>query len=120
MLRRTYTLADPTCVLPGCPFSSGGFPGICTVCNSSPCLAHLPTDITQAQEGILSYDELTSVRKRNNPSVIFDQDAAVKYFSWGQGQWASYDDVDTLKLKVDYAGKMGCDHISAQLMGTTY
>lgn len=76
-------------------------------------------NLSQDQEGILSYDELTSVRKRNNPSVIFDQDAAVKYFSWGQGQWASYDDEDTLKLKVDFAGEIGYvwPYPNAELIG---
>ena len=27
---RAFTLADPTCTKPGCPFSGGAKPGICT------------------------------------------------------------------------------------------
>jgi GH18 family chitinase len=90
------------------------FLGFARYVNANLYPTQLSTNFSQDQEGILSYDELTSVRKRNNPSVIFDQDAAVKYFSWPQNQWASYDDEDTLKLKVDFAGKMGYDHHSPQ------
>lgn len=38
---------------------------------------------------------------------IFDEETAVKYFSFGKDQWVSYDDADTLKLKVDFAQKQG-------------
>ncbi|KAH8812331.1 family 18 glycosyl hydrolase [Xylogone sp. PMI_703] len=87
---RTYVLSDPTCVLPGCPFSAPGLPGLCS-----------------QQEGILSFDEIQSLRKRSNPNIVYDKVAAVKYFSYGQNEWASYDDVETLAQKVTVAGELG-------------
>jgi hypothetical protein len=42
-----------------------------------------------------------------NPTVVWDKVAAVKYFSWGQNQWTSYDDVDTLEQKVKVFGELG-------------
>jgi chitinase len=39
--------------------------------------------------------------------TILDKDAAVKYMAWDDDQWVSYDDEETLKMKVDYANKQG-------------
>lgn len=37
----------------------------------------------------------------------FDKAAAVKYFAFNKNQWVSYDDAQTLQMKVDYANKQG-------------
>ncbi|KAH8682064.1 hypothetical protein BX600DRAFT_429956 [Xylariales sp. PMI_506] len=87
---RTYTLTDPTCILPGCPFTAGGLPGLCT-----------------QTEGYLSYDEISGVISRNNYTVQWDKVAGVKYFAYGDSQWLSYDDSDTLQQKVKFANDNG-------------
>lgn len=87
---RTYTLADPTCTLPGCPFISGGLPGLCT-----------------QTEGYLSYAEIAGIMSTNLYKVTWDQVAGVKYLAWGGGQWVSFDDEETLKQKVEFANAQG-------------
>ncbi|KAI1211222.1 family 18 glycosyl hydrolase [Annulohypoxylon truncatum] len=87
---RSYTLKDPTCTLPGCPFTSGGLAGACT-----------------GQSGILSYDEITQTASTYNINPVEDDKAASMYFAFGKDQWVSYDSVKTIKEKVDYANKKG-------------
>jgi chitinase len=36
-----------------------------------------------------------------------DKAAGVKYITWDNNQWVSYDDADTLKIKMDFANKLG-------------
>lgn len=84
---RTFTLAQPSCTSPGCPFSGGGNAGDCT-----------------DNVGTLSYAEIQRVIAKG-AKVDLIKDAAVKRVLWGGNQWASYDDADTFKMKVDYANK---------------
>lgn len=84
---RSFTLKDPSCTKAGCPFTAGGRPGPCT--NSS---------------GRLSYAEIQQVIA-DGAKVELDQDAAVKIVTWDGNQWVSYDDVDTLGMKVSYANR---------------
>ncbi|CAD0088215.1 unnamed protein product, partial [Aureobasidium mustum] len=83
---RSFTLSDPECSSPGCTFSGGGSAGPCT-----------------GSVGTLSYDEITDVIAAG-AKVTLDKDAAVKYAVWGN-QWVSYDDKETLAMKIDYANK---------------
>lgn len=92
---RSFTLADPSCNKPGCPFSGGANPGQCT-----------------QTSGILSNSEIQRLIKSKGLTPILDSTAAIKYITWDSNQWVSYDDADTLKLKVDYAN-------SACLAGTS-
>ena len=39
--------------------------------------------------------------------VMFDKDAATKYIAYDDNQWVSYDDAETLKMKVDFANQVG-------------
>ncbi|KAI2463541.1 family 18 glycosyl hydrolase [Annulohypoxylon bovei var. microspora] len=87
---RSYTLEDPSCTLPGCPFTSGGLAGACS-----------------GQSGILSYDEITQIASTYNIDPVEDDKAASMYFAFGKNQWVSYDSVKTIKEKVDYANKKG-------------
>ncbi|KAH9211348.1 glycosyl hydrolases family 18-domain-containing protein, partial [Leptodontidium sp. 2 PMI_412] len=87
---RSYTLENNNCNTPGCPFSRAGTAGTCT-----------------GEPGILSFAEIESMKKIYGYKPIFDEETAVKYFSFGEDQWVSYDDADTLKLKVDFAQKQG-------------
>lgn len=88
--RRSYTLSDPKCTSPGCPFSSGGVAGECT-----------------GTSGILSYDEIESTIEIYDLTSVYDKTAGVKYLAWDQDQWVSFDDAETFKQKIDYADKNG-------------
>ncbi|KAJ5735165.1 glycoside hydrolase family 18 protein [Penicillium malachiteum] len=82
---RSFTLSDPTCTTAGCPFSGGGNPGSCS-----------------ASAGTLMYSEIQDIIA-NGATVVEDPDAAVAIVTWDENQWVSYDNNDTLKLKMDYA-----------------
>ncbi|ODM15752.1 hypothetical protein SI65_08986 [Aspergillus cristatus] len=82
---RSFTLQDPGCKKPGCIFSAGGNAGDCT-----------------GSVGTLSYAEIEKVIE-NGADMELDHKAAVKLVTWGGDQWVSYDDSETLKLKLDYA-----------------
>ncbi|KAA8896314.1 chitinase [Sphaerosporella brunnea] len=84
---RSFTLANPSCNTPGCPFTAGGNPGNCT-----------------QSAGTLSYSEIEAVISAG-ATVTLDETAAVKMVTWGTDQWVSYDDQETLKMKYDYANK---------------
>ncbi|RLL95790.1 hypothetical protein CFD26_104673 [Aspergillus turcosus] len=85
---RSYTLEDPSCVEPGCPFSAGGNPGPCT-----------------QTEGMLSYDEIMDIidDPSRNPTVWLDSTAAVKIAVYDDNQWVAYDDAETLQMKLAFA-----------------
>ncbi|KAG4436704.1 hypothetical protein IFR05_007818 [Cadophora sp. M221] len=87
---RSYTLSDPRCAIPGCAFSRTGRAGSCT-----------------GEGGVLSFAEIESMKKIYGFKPIFDEKTAVKYFAFNEDQWVSYDDAETLQLKVDYAQKQG-------------
>ncbi|KAE8396531.1 glycoside hydrolase [Aspergillus alliaceus] len=85
---RSFTMEDPKCMTPGCPFKKGEAPaGECT---------NVP--------GVLSATEIHKI-VRNGASVSFDKEAAVKIATWNTNQWVSWDDVETLRVKIDYANK---------------
>ncbi|KAK3322953.1 glycoside hydrolase superfamily [Apodospora peruviana] len=83
---RSFTATNPSCVYAGCPFSGGGFAGRCT------------QDV-----GTLSYTEIERVIAAGGANILFDQEAAVKIVTWNSNQWVSYDDAQTLALKLQYA-----------------
>ncbi|KAF3278210.1 hypothetical protein TWF970_004662 [Orbilia oligospora] len=85
---RAFQLENPACTTPGCRFSAASPPGACT-----------------AAAGYLSYSEITRLVAAGNP-VTYDPVAGVKWVTWNQNgakQWVSWDDAQTIKLKVDYA-----------------
>jgi GH18 family chitinase len=89
---RSFTLTNPSCSTPGqCRFSGGGAPGMCT-----------------GTSGYLAYYEIQNILAQNPGIVVHhDQEAAIKYITWGNGQWVSYDDADTFRQKVDWANSVG-------------
>ncbi|KAH7303662.1 glycoside hydrolase superfamily [Stachybotrys elegans] len=89
---RSFTLSDPSCSEPGrCRFSDGGAPGSCT-----------------GTSGYLAYYEIQDIISKNPGIVIHhDQEAAIKYMTWDENQWISFDDAETLKQKVDWANNIG-------------
>ncbi|KAJ5153568.1 uncharacterized protein N7482_010046 [Penicillium canariense] len=87
---RSFTLANPDCTKPGCPFSGASSPGPCS-----------------ATGGILTYYEIIAALKDGSASKskraaitpVHDKDDAVKYFIFDDDQWISYDDETTFKQK---------------------
>ena len=67
---RSFTLSDPSCNTPGCPFSGGGNPGTCT-----------------QTSGILSDAEIQVIISDENLTPILNEEAAVKYIVWNTNQW---------------------------------
>jgi hypothetical protein len=82
---RAYTLADPSCVKPGCTFASGANQGNCS-----------------REVGILLNSEIDQIIADHQLSTTFYEDAAAQVAHWDD-QWLSYDDEKTLKIKSDYA-----------------
>lgn len=85
---RSFTLSDPSCSTPGCPFSGGGNPGQCT-----------------QTSGILSNSEIQDVIAQYDLTPILNEEAGIKYIVWDSDQWVSYDDEETLALKRTFANK---------------
>ncbi|KAI0877792.1 carbohydrate-binding module family 18 [Hypoxylon argillaceum] len=87
---RSFQLSDPTCSTPGCQFKGGASPGACS-----------------QNSGTLTYREIMDVVKNNKLKPFYDKENAVKYVTWNQDQWVSYDDAETFKQKVDFANDLG-------------
>lgn len=88
---RSFTLSDPSCTTPGCPFSGASNPSPCT-----------------ATGGILGYYEILDVLDEN-PSIqpVHDTNDAVMYFVFDQNQWVSFDNEETFQQKVNWANSVG-------------
>ncbi|KAJ5553988.1 glycoside hydrolase [Penicillium frequentans] len=82
---RAYTLAEPSCVEPGCMFASGADQGNCS-----------------REIGILLNNEIDDIVAQNSLKPTLFEDAAVEVLHW-EDQWLSYDDEKTLEMKADYA-----------------
>ncbi|KAF2223854.1 hypothetical protein BDZ85DRAFT_296016 [Elsinoe ampelina] len=90
---RSFKLADKNCWKPGCKFESsdgGGEPGECT-----------------GTSGFLSYSEVMNILASRNAKSTYDKDAQVKYLTYGQNSWISYDDAETFQKKIDFANDRG-------------
>jgi chitinase len=83
-----FTLADPGCSTPGCIFTGGANAGECT-----------------KNVGTLSYAEIRRIIDAG-ATVTLDETAAVKMVTYGGNQWVSYDDEDTMRMKIDFANKL--------------
>ena len=88
---RSFTLSDPNCNTPGCPFSGASNPGPCT-----------------ATGGILGYYEILEILE-GDPSIqpVHDTTDAVMYFVFDKNQWVSFDNEETFQQKVDWANGVG-------------
>ena len=84
---RSFTLSDPKCTTAGCRFTSGANAGQCT-----------------QSVGTLSFAEIQRIIAKGG-KVTKDNTAAVKMVVYDTNQWVSYDDEETLKMKIDYANK---------------
>jgi chitinase len=81
---RSFTLTDPTCNKPNgiCKFSGGAKAGPCS-----------------GTSGILDDQEISDIISSNDLQPIWDKTAGVKWITWDQDQWVSYDDEDTFAQK---------------------
>ncbi|EIN13861.1 hypothetical protein PUNSTDRAFT_140302 [Punctularia strigosozonata HHB-11173 SS5] len=86
---RSFQLADPSCSAPGCPFVGGADPGVCSL-----------------NSGTLMFSEIEQIIDDNNLIPVFDDIDAFKYITWNEDQWVSYDDSQTLEMKLDYANSI--------------
>ncbi|KAL4812489.1 bacteriodes thetaiotaomicron symbiotic chitinase [Aspergillus spinulosporus] len=87
---RSFQLKSRACSSPGCQFAGAAKAGDCT--NNA---------------GTLAYFEIQDIISEEDPEIIHDKDAGVKYFTFGNDQWVSFDDEDTFKQKTDYANDVG-------------
>ena len=85
---RSFTLKDPSCNKPDgvCEFSGGAKAGPCS-----------------DAAGILDLQEIDDIISKNNLKPVHDEKAAVKWITWDNDQWVSYDDTDTFSQKRDFA-----------------
>lgn len=87
---RSFQLADPSCSAPGCGFVGGADPGECSL-----------------NSGTLMYSEIQKLLSDTSDLLeTFDNEAAVKYITWNGDQWVSYDDAQTLQMKLAYANSI--------------
>ena len=92
---RSFTLSDPSCNTPGCPFdgngggSGGGNPGKCTQVS-----------------GTLSDFEIAGILAADNPAFTYNKEAGVNWITWATNQWVSYDDNNTLAQKEQFASDL--------------
>ncbi|KAF4160011.1 hypothetical protein CNMCM6936_004140 [Aspergillus lentulus] len=94
---RSFTLADPSCNTPGCPFSGASSPGPCSATGGMLAYYEIQDVLSQASSG----------KKRGAITPTHDKEAAVNYFTFDDNQWVSYDDEVTFKQKVDWADSIG-------------
>ncbi|KAM0187753.1 hypothetical protein ACHAPI_010981 [Fusarium lateritium] len=84
---RSFTMKSSSCMEAGCEFETGAKGGECT-----------------GTEGVLSAHEISKLIK-NGAKVKLDKKAGVKIVTWDRNQWVSWDDAETLKIKLDYANE---------------
>ncbi|KAF5591120.1 hypothetical protein FPCIR_6195 [Fusarium pseudocircinatum] len=84
---RAFTAKSASCLKPGCLFSEPANAGRCS-----------------RESGILLNSEIDTEIKNRKLKPELHKEEAVKTVTWGK-QWVSFDDEDTLKLKVDRAGE---------------
>ncbi|KAK9414532.1 putative chitinase [Seiridium unicorne] len=84
-----FTMESSDCLAAGCPFKdgTGAAPGECT-----------------GTAGVLSSSEINKIiNSTSDVTVTLDEEAAVMIATWDGDQWVSYDNVETLATKVNYA-----------------
>ncbi|KAJ5135678.1 glycoside hydrolase [Penicillium bovifimosum] len=86
---RSFTLNDPLYNTPGCIFSEVGTAGECT--NFA---------------GTLSNAEIRRIITSQCLTPTMDREAAVKWITWDSNQWVSYDDGETMQMKIQAASEL--------------
>ncbi|KAM7210290.1 chitinase [Rhypophila decipiens] len=86
---RSFTMEDPNCMAPGCPFknATGAGAGRCT-----------------GTPGVLSAAEINELIQNGAQQILYEEEA-VQVVTWNNDQWVSWDDAVTLGMKRDFANK---------------
>ncbi|KAJ7762137.1 hypothetical protein B0H16DRAFT_1455758 [Mycena metata] len=84
---RSFQLSSASCTDPGCPFAGAAPAGPCS-----------------ANAGTLMFAEIEDIISSvGSDQLVFDEAAAVKYLVYDNNNWVSYDDQQTLDMKLQYA-----------------
>ncbi|KAK1240330.1 hypothetical protein MKX08_007772 [Trichoderma sp. CBMAI-0020] len=83
---RGFTAADPKCLTPGCRYASGSDSWMCS-----------------HEVGIVLNSEISDLMQSQNATPVLYKDAAVKVVTYNTNQWVSFDDEETLGLKLNFA-----------------
>ncbi|OGM51306.1 brain chitinase and chia [Aspergillus bombycis] len=92
---RSVKMASTSCTQPGCTFTGPGAEGRCV-----------------KTAGYLSHTEINDVIS-GGATPVFDQAGSVQHLTWGGDNWVSYDDPETIKIKVNYASRKGLRGVMA-------
>ncbi|KAJ6460467.1 hypothetical protein C8R47DRAFT_994030, partial [Mycena vitilis] len=92
---RSFELSSADCSDPGCPFAGAAPAGPCS-----------------ANAGTLMFSEIEDIiASVGNDQLVFDEAAAVKYLVYNTKDWVSYDDQQTLDMKLQYANGICLNNI---------
>ncbi|KAJ7613448.1 glycoside hydrolase superfamily, partial [Roridomyces roridus] len=87
---RSFELVSDQCTTPGCPFAGAAPAGPCS-----------------ANAGTLMFTEIEDIISSvGTNALVFDEEAAVKYLVYNDIDWVSYDDQQTLAMKLQYANSI--------------
>ncbi|KAJ7465727.1 glycosyl hydrolases family 18-domain-containing protein [Mycena latifolia] len=92
---RSFELSSASCTDPGCPFAGAAPAGPCS-----------------ANAGTLMFAEIEDIISSvGSDQLVFDEAAAVKYLVYDTNSWVSYDDQQTLDMKLQYANGICLNNI---------
>ncbi|KAK1979246.1 family 18 glycosyl hydrolase [Colletotrichum cereale] len=96
---------DPDKVVLGLAFYGRGFKASSSSCLRPGCTFDSGTDALQcsAEVGAALNSEIDDLVAEQGAEPTLDKAAAVKILTWGDTNWLTYDDEETLRLKTDFA-----------------
>lgn len=101
---RAFSLKDPSCSKPWCHFSEGAKKGECT--GESGILSNAGMYSSLRRRRCLTIGiEIFRIIKKNKLNPSMDRTAAVKWVTWDSNQWVSYDDGETMQMKIAFANQ---------------
>lgn len=85
---RAFTVADASCTSPGCVYASGGERLTCS-----------------GEVSVALNSEIVDIMEKSGNKPTLDKEAVVQILKYGNNQWVSFDDEETLGMRVDFARK---------------
>ncbi|KAH6696866.1 putative class V chitinase [Plectosphaerella plurivora] len=82
---RAFTVADPSCITPGCRYISGA-----------------PRQPCSREVSVMLNNEIMDVIRETGSKPVLHEKEAVKTLTWGNN-WVAYDDEETLAMRADFA-----------------
>ncbi|KAK2017123.1 family 18 glycosyl hydrolase [Colletotrichum eremochloae] len=83
---RGFRASSSSCLRPGCTFDSGS--------EAQPCSGEVGSALNSEVDDLVAW---------HGAKTTLDKDAAVKIVTWGDNNWLTYDDEESLRLKTDFA-----------------